>query len=117
MPYGREEERSYSQVQDQEDPIRKPVRYIVEESQTYLARALETFSSPLQRTLKLTRSKSMPSKSQFLHLARPVRVKPISWDLATSQEFKHSLPAKRFFIANAGWDKPDCEAGSIGEKG
>jgi hypothetical protein len=115
-PHGQGEEGPHSQDQDLEESFGKEHRYIVEESRTYLARALEAFSKPLKRTSNLARSKSMPSNSQFQYLAEASQDEAIAWNLVTRQAFKHSLPTQTFSVANQCWNEPGDESESIGEE-
>lgn len=96
VPYGHEDEQSYSQAQNPDHPLGRFRRYVVEEYPTYLVRAIDSFRNPSQGSFSLARSKSMPPNRRFHYVAEQIQEDPVTENLEISQVFKYTVsPLKR----------------------
>jgi hypothetical protein len=96
MPYGHEDEQSYSQAQNPDHPPGQFHHYVVEEYPTYLVRTIDSFRNPSQGSFSLARSKSTPPNHRFHYVAEQIQEDPITENLEISRAFKHTVsPLKR----------------------
>lgn len=96
VPYGHEDEQSYSQAQNPDYPAGEFHRYDVVEYPTYLARALDSFSNPSQGSFSLARSKSRPINYPVHCTTEKLQEESSTGNLEISPAFKRTVsPLKR----------------------